>query len=198
MQGLLAVRPNRSLMALLWPSCVKSEMSSLVLPLLLAPNTAKSAQVVLVGLPSPSVKTAKRSPRLQDFADQVFGRKDAAGAFAGQKQPAGLRGSPRPSRGRAGNRNGRRFAAFPASRELGQNGCICDLRDSWQVLRGARGTARRKGFQSTAMVGAGSEAAPALARPTAIPFGKAACHKPPCGETIGQHHPARPLSRLVK
>ncbi len=87
MHGLLADSPKRFAWPCL-PSWLNSEINSLVLPLLLAPKTAKSAQIVLVGLPAPSVKTLQRDSQSQDLADQVLGREDPAGTLAGEEQSA--------------------------------------------------------------------------------------------------------------
>ena len=98
MQGLLAVKPNRSRVAL--PAKLREQRDQFLgLAAVAGPKDGEVAQVVLVGLPGALGENGQREPHLQDLVNHVLGREDAAGAFAGEEQPAGLDGSPRRLRG---------------------------------------------------------------------------------------------------
>ena len=130
MQGLLADSPNR-FSCPCWQSCVNSEISSLVLPLLLAPKTTNFEEVVLVGLPGAFRGRRQRHPSRRISAIRFLAGKmrlepspvrnslplariAAAASFAAWK-------SNRADQGRA----------FPAFRGRGRNSYTWGREDSW-------------------------------------------------------------------
>ena len=99
-QGLLADSPNRRWCPC-WQSCVNSEISSLVLPLLLAPKTTNFERSYSWACRAPFGGRRHGHAQSQDFGNQVLRRKNAAGTLAREEQlPAladrggGFRGRP--------------------------------------------------------------------------------------------------------